>query len=484
MFREYQRLGSDSGSGSRIRTISGASRDSELLGRANGEIVENAPSEEMAPSTVIELCVDEPSSLSTHAENEGKDGEEVQNKGGDERDGGRDHASVAVSNILLRAEEEEKQEEERQAQQQDNQAGSQGGEKDIASCDNHVTAATEGNDGDTVPKEKPTVPVEGVEGGDAEKSEEAGAEREAAEAPESTKEDAKTEGTNDVKQTAGEDDTHKESGPTEEDRVQNQDPDSSETAKESTVVLSREDSAEQGNSEVSNYQETSTAGASILNEDLVDVSSVSDAVKVSDDSMEESSFVSASAPAGEDDEDGDDEDEDGAQSKVAESATSQSDGPPESGPTDERKEMKEGSEKSGDQKGEEKAMVENKEAHPATGTTQDPVVDPVTSEITAEAVSAEPVTSEEPTAEPVTSGGTTTDPQTSKEEKGDASTANTEEGEGSDSQRPAAEPGKEQAEGTTAKTKEIKIARLDVSSVATDTERLELKEASTSVWQD
>lgn len=502
MFREYQRLGSDSGSGSRIRTISGASRDSELLGRANGEILESAPGEEMAPSTVIELCVDEPSSVATRAESEGGDGERVSDKGkDDETEEGRGHAAVAVSNILLRAEEEEKQEEERRAQQQDNQAGSQceAEAPDEAPCDNHVDAAMEGNDAEPEPKEKPTVPGEGAEGGDPQKSEETGAEGKAAEASESLKEEAKVEGTNDVKQPAGEGDVPKEGELTEENRDQHKDPESGEPAKESGVVLSREDSAEQGNSEVSNYQETSTAGASILNEDLVDVSSVSDAVRASDDSMEESSFVSASAPTGEDDEDGDDEDEDAAQRKVAESASGQPDGSAESSPTEGQEEVKEGSEKSADQEGEEKAMVDSKEAQPATGTTKEPVVDPIPSEeptaepvvseeptdpVTSGGTTAEPVASEEPTADPVASGGSTAEAQTSKEEKGDPSPAKNEEGEASDSQKPAAAPGKEQAQGTAAKTKEIKIARLDVSSVATDTERLELKEASTSVWQD
>uniref|UniRef100_A0AAR2L7Z8 LPS-responsive vesicle trafficking, beach and anchor containing n=1 Tax=Pygocentrus nattereri TaxID=42514 RepID=A0AAR2L7Z8_PYGNA len=55
--------------------------------------------------------------------------------------------------------------------------------------------------------------------------------------------------------------------------------------------------------------ETSTAGVSaVYNEDLVDVSSSSEVVKASDDSMEESSYVSAVATPGEED-DGDDEDE-------------------------------------------------------------------------------------------------------------------------------------------------------------------------------
>ncbi|KAG5286169.1 hypothetical protein AALO_G00011740 [Alosa alosa] len=518
MFREYQRLGPEGGSGAQIRTVSGASRDSELLSHANGEVTESPLNEEMAPSTMIELRVDEqPSSLPTHAKDEGRDEEKVKNKGREEgRDEERSHTSVAVSNILLRAEEEEKQEDERRAQQQDNQAsgaqeaqqqdnhasGAQeesqhdaeaphGHEHNMKTSDNHVTAAKECRDGETEPKEKPAVPAEGAESGDVEKSEEAGMES-SAEVCEGKTEDAKVEGTNDVKQTAGEGDAQKEPEVTEVKRDQNEDPDSREMIKESAAVLSREDSVEQGNSEVSNYNETSTAGASIFSEDLVDVSSVSDAVKASDDRMEESSFVSASATAGDDDGEGDDEDEAAVQNKTAKSDTGEPDVQAESAPINEKEAIKESSERCADQGEVEKELVDSKEAQPSTVTTEEPVAseEPTAEPVTSEEPTAEPVTSEEPTAEPVTSEdptaeqatleGATAEPAISEGEKGQTSTAKTEEGEGGDSQKPAAEPGKEQAQGIAAKTKEIKIARLDVSSVATDTERLELKEATTS----
>ncbi|XP_031416111.1 lipopolysaccharide-responsive and beige-like anchor protein isoform X3 [Clupea harengus] len=594
MFQEYQRLGSDGGSETGIRTVSGASRESELLSHSNGEL-DPLEQEEIAPSTVIELCVDEPPpSLPTPAKNMGRDGEKAKNKGGEgEKDEDRSLASVAVSNILLRAEEEEKQEEEEhRAQQQDNQASAkqareeerqgeaeapdeQVNENNTGTSANHVPAAMEEEcrDGETEPKEEhETGPEERAESGDGKKAEEVGIERETAEAFEGSTEETKVEGTNDVKQTEGEGDVQKEPGVAEENRSQNEDPDSRETDKDTTIGLLREDSAEQGNSEVSNYHETSTAGASGFSEDLEDVSSVSDALKASDD---ESSFVSASANAGDDDGDRDDENEDEVQNKATESDTRPPGAQAEGVSTNENEEMKESNERSIDQErvdkeaqpttvntegpnttpvtsegpseeplepegpttgpvasegpstepgtsegpGAESELVKSEGSTAEPVTSEGPTAEPVTSErptaepVTSEGPNAEPVTSEGPTAEPVTSEGPTAEPVTSERptaepvtsegpnaepvtsegptaepvtsegligEKDQTSTASTGEGSSGDAQKPAAEPVKEQADSTAAKTKEIKIARLDVSSVATDTERLELKETTTS----
>ncbi|XP_035386156.1 lipopolysaccharide-responsive and beige-like anchor protein isoform X3 [Electrophorus electricus] len=92
-FREYQRAGSDSGSGTRIRTVSGASRDSEHQTRANGEIPAEHPG--AASSTVIELQVD------------GRCSGQLSPTEVEEQE-----RAVSVSNILARAEEEETKEEE------------------------------------------------------------------------------------------------------------------------------------------------------------------------------------------------------------------------------------------------------------------------------------------------------------------------------------------------------------------------------------
>ncbi|XP_065110775.1 lipopolysaccharide-responsive and beige-like anchor protein [Paramisgurnus dabryanus] len=82
MFRDYQRMGSSEGSEFRIRTISGASQDSELHVSANGEL----HAEETAPSTVIELHVEE------QVADRPADGEERRDQ-------------VVMSNILAREEE-------------------------------------------------------------------------------------------------------------------------------------------------------------------------------------------------------------------------------------------------------------------------------------------------------------------------------------------------------------------------------------------
>lgn len=82
MFREYQRMGSE-GSDTKIRTISGVSQDSELHVSANGELHE----EETAPSTVIELRVEE------QVADRPTDSEERHSQ-----------VSVPVSNILAREE--------------------------------------------------------------------------------------------------------------------------------------------------------------------------------------------------------------------------------------------------------------------------------------------------------------------------------------------------------------------------------------------
>ncbi|KAL2098285.1 hypothetical protein ACEWY4_007492 [Coilia grayii] len=502
MFREYQRLGSDPGSGTEIRTVSGASQDAELLNHASGEMMEPPVQEETAPSTVIELCVDDgPPSLPNRAEKEERDWKKAKNETSEgEENEERSHTSVAVSNIILRAEEEEKEEGEcidqqqdyhtceNQARQEESQceASTSDGEvlkNDTGAPDNHETASTEL---ELKPKKQADAgPEVGTESGDVQKAEEVGEEGETAKACESKIEGAKVEDTNDVKWTAGEGDVQKESEVDEEKRSQNEDSDSREMIKETTTDQMSEDSVEQGGSEVCNYNETSTAGASIINEDLVDVSSVSDAVKASDDSMEESSFVSASATMG----DGDKEHEDEEQSRATQSDARQPDTQTDSAIMNDKDGVTENNDRSIEYEGVWKDLVDTKEALPTRVSTEGPELETVTSEgpmaesMKLEEPKVEPVKSEESTAEPVTLEEPTAETVTSEEhslEKGQACAEATEEGNSSDAQKAAAESGKEQVEGTAAKTKEVKIARLDVSSVATDTERLELKEATSS----
>ena len=89
-------MGSEGESGTRIRTISEASRDSELQTGTNGELPV-----ESAPSTVIELNVEEQPIPKEIEESD------------------RLQASITVSNILARAEEEDAKEEEQKRKEEE-----------------------------------------------------------------------------------------------------------------------------------------------------------------------------------------------------------------------------------------------------------------------------------------------------------------------------------------------------------------------------
>eukprot|EP00063_Salmo_salar_P075600 XP_014050435.1 PREDICTED: lipopolysaccharide-responsive and beige-like anchor protein [Salmo salar] len=114
MFRQYQRLGSE-GDVAGIRTISGASRDSEILGQVR---TNRDQGEETAPSTVIELTID-PEGVSQNQESPNTTPPSATSTASastpspPEREGDRSQrgqAPITVSNMLARAEEEEKEE--------------------------------------------------------------------------------------------------------------------------------------------------------------------------------------------------------------------------------------------------------------------------------------------------------------------------------------------------------------------------------------
>uniref|UniRef100_A0A673MRQ6 Neurobeachin n=1 Tax=Sinocyclocheilus rhinocerous TaxID=307959 RepID=A0A673MRQ6_9TELE len=181
-------------------------------------------------------------------------------------------------------------------------------------------------------------------------------------------------------------------------------------------------------SEASANQETSKTGASITNEDSTDVSSVSNLVKVSDDSTEESSFVS--------------------------------------------KEKKLETKK--DEKPLQNEKVEETKAEPApmveVDLNQSTSIDET--KLHTETIAGHGAVEAEQTPEVLP-------PDLSK-----VSTAEVSPCTESISQDPGTNQDTLKAAGTetsATKTKEIKIARLDVSSVASDTERLELKDNSTTV---
>uniref|UniRef100_A0A8C2JCL6 LPS-responsive vesicle trafficking, beach and anchor containing n=1 Tax=Cyprinus carpio TaxID=7962 RepID=A0A8C2JCL6_CYPCA len=199
-------------------------------------------------------------------------------------------------------------------------------------------------------------------------------------------------------------------------------------------------------SEASANQETSKTGASIMNEDSTDVSSVSNFVKVSDDSTEESSFVSATA--GETDDNGAEKQDDGKE-KEKKPETKKDEKPLQNEKVEETKDepppMVEVDLNQSASIDEPKLHTETTAGHGAVETEQTPEVLLTDSSKVSMAVAS-------PCTESISQ-----DPGTNQDTLKAAGT-----------------------ETSATKTKEIKIARLDVSSVASDTERLELKDTSTT----
>uniref|UniRef100_A0A8C2PPN5 LPS responsive beige-like anchor protein n=1 Tax=Cyprinus carpio TaxID=7962 RepID=A0A8C2PPN5_CYPCA len=337
MFVEYQRMGSEGGSESRIRTISGTSHDSQFLASANGEL--NA--EETAPSTVIELRVEEKTSASPQKEDEG----------------GQDTTKEP------------------------------GKDKEVKSLeDSHKTEAN--IDGELERVEADITVTE-------------------SKADLSVSDDA--DSTQTVKQYSEADEDEGKTS-TAETELNVQDEDEEKGPGDSSLEAVKE------TSEASSHQETSTA--SVMNEDSTDVSSVSNFVKVSDDSTEESSFVSATA--GETDDNGSEKEDDGKE-KESKLETDKDVNPPQNEKVEETEDAS-------------AAMVEV-DLNQSTSTDETKLH-----------------TETSPSTESISQ-----DPGTNQDTLKTAG-----------------------SETLATKTKEIKIARLDVSSVASDTERLELKDASTT----
>uniref|UniRef100_A0A669BYI8 Neurobeachin n=1 Tax=Oreochromis niloticus TaxID=8128 RepID=A0A669BYI8_ORENI len=213
-------------------------------------------------------------------------------------------------------------------------------------------------------------------------------------------------------------------------------------------------------------------GASVLNEDLVDVSSVSDQVHPSDadDSQEESSYASAATgeEGGEVKKD-EDEQKDGGEelelnkeeekvetqeSEVKQAPCVESQTPPAEIP-----------EKSVTEAPKEKAGDEQSSSIAETTTTSQQPSDTTPPSTVQEVTAASDSTADVQPSE--TSGATGEETPSSAADSSTTTTSTS-----SDTQKGAE---------SVSKTKEIKIARLDVSNVALDTERLELKETSATV---
>lgn len=380
MFRQYQHQQS---AGS-VRTISGVSQSMEQMESVNG-----SPTEESAPSTVIELTVDSPSSP-TSASSPTEPSDEAE------------PASITVSNILEGAGEEEQkldeeadltvmQEKEKQSKEVDKEQPEISTEESrnpqTLVCDREVTDDSSA--------------VEMAEDSTTEVS---------------VKEDKAGSGASNAEEAS------MNEGDTEE-----------------PVVSEQEVRSEIPPEAASCLENSVLGGASVFNEDLVDVSSVSDQVQPSDadDSQEESSYISG--PAGQEEE----------AVKEGEIQHEQ----------DECEEMKGEKQENGTEGKTEETETPPVE-HDVTETPKDD--DNLEQSSTITPTTPADRTSETTTHQPPPTSASTSDKQRSEA----AATA----------EEPTTSEHGNAAASSSGKTKEIKIARLDVSNVASDTERLELKE--------
>ncbi|XP_035021700.2 lipopolysaccharide-responsive and beige-like anchor protein isoform X3 [Hippoglossus stenolepis] len=441
MFRQYQHqesLGS-------VRTISGVSQSSENMEGVNG-----SPAEETAPNTVIELRVDELSQKSPESASSSTITSSPQETADE-----RGQASITVSNILARPEEKE-------------QKSAEGPPRD--------------NSGDGIETDATATPTTAAE----EQSEETNKQEAATETspdedadhlqtsagdPSETLDTKAAEVTRDSATTPASDDAQT---PTDGEKCESEhnEGESSNSATEPPVVSEEEEvKADQATPQTAACQESS-------NEDQVDVSSVGDQIQPSDvdDSQEETSYASAAAEEGEAlkeedahaDDEGNKSDQEGKEVKTE----------------DEREETLKVSEdeKPVESETEGKPNLEN--PTPPVETPEQNVTEPPKEKVEDE--QSETTTSDQqpsdttlpPTAQEGAEQSDPASPSQPSETSGGEETASSAPESSSSIAAAAASSDTQKSTDTVSKTKEIKIARLDVSNVALDTERLELKETS------
>uniref|UniRef100_A0A672GI08 Neurobeachin n=1 Tax=Salarias fasciatus TaxID=181472 RepID=A0A672GI08_SALFA len=253
MFRQYQHQES-TGSQSTIRTVSGVSQSSETL-----ECVNGSPAEEAAPSTVIELTVDELSqkppetaSTSTSAPQEASDE--------------RGQAAITVSNILSRAEEEEDKAAEESSVGKDTEA--------------NVTQKSDSEEQNEDVKQKAEDTLTD-KSNDEVKEPLDGQPQTADTKVEEVDKDSTTSASNDS-QIPGTDEEKSESEHNKGESSISMTDDSLNEA-DLSAISEVESKRNQMSPETATFLENSmVGGASMFNEDLVDVSSVSDQVHPSD----------------------------------------------------------------------------------------------------------------------------------------------------------------------------------------------------------
>ncbi|XP_051994075.1 lipopolysaccharide-responsive and beige-like anchor protein isoform X2 [Xyrauchen texanus] len=416
MFHEYQRMGSEGGSETRIRSISGVSRDSELLADANGEL----QTEEIAPSTVIEL----------HVEDQGSD------QLGDSEES-RTQVPVTVSNIMAR--EEEERITDRAAASLEPHVGVEGEEDSTKEPGKDNEMRNVEHTRAKIDEEHETI---GVESGMMKAERDYG--KDVGEDKEKKDGDAlQTYVTNDanIAQTAMDTKVETEAVKiSEETDGKTSDPETDQNSQvedQEKEVLS---SATEASSEISGQQKT-IVEASVTNEEHTDVSTVSNSVKVNDDSVEESSAVSTSARDGE-------KDNGSAENEIE---GKKSENTPE---TNQDRRV-------------EKDLSKAEKSTDASA----PMVEV---DLNTEGQIAEPGATVSQPSEAEKTGESTGRPTEAAEVSPSVEAISQNAGTNQDTLKATG------TESSAIKTKEIKIARLDVSSVASDTERLELKETSTT----
>ncbi|KAK9540554.1 hypothetical protein VZT92_002998 [Zoarces viviparus] len=438
MFRQYQSQES-AGSLSTLRTISGVSQSSETMDCVNGP-----PAEETAPSTVIELTVDKLSQKSPDSTSRSSVTSSQL-----EAAGGRRQASVTMSNILAGAEEEE--EEEQKLVQESSKTGS--------GDDGKETEATVTQKDDTEEQSEETNKQEPVT--------EASTDKNTDDIQTPVNNQAETKAMEEVRDSVSDeppvpdDEKPEASNSMTEDSL-------NEADVEPPVVSGQEDKADQSSPEAAACLENSElGGASVFNEDLVDMSSVSDQILTSDadDSKGESSY--ASAATGEEGEVGQKEDD-----KHEEGEDKKDD--------QEGHEMKMDVEKEKGEVGtQESENEEKRDSQTPPAETPEQSVTESAKEKQSSSADQQPSDTTAPSAgQEVAVASDSTSPSQPSE-----TTDTTEQGALSapaDGTPVASISDTQKSANSVSKTKEIKIARLDVSNVALDTERLELKETSTT----
>ncbi|XP_029365340.1 lipopolysaccharide-responsive and beige-like anchor protein [Echeneis naucrates] len=447
MFRQYQQQESAAPL-SKIRTISGVSRSSETTECVNGH-----PADEAAPSTVIELSVDEqsqkPSGSLSSSTITPSPLETVDERG---------QTSITVANILARPEEEEQR-----LFQGPSKDGSKDGSSNGKETEDTVKQKTH-TEGQT-DKQEASTDNDNLQVNASNPAETADTK------PEQVVTDSATTFASDDTQTPTDDENcERECNKDESSTCMTKD---SLNEADTEAASEQEGKTDQTSPETAAYLENSVlGGASGFNEDLVDVSSVSDQIHPSDadDSQEESSYASAAGEEGEVLKKEEDKHEDDEGNKND-----------QEGQEEERDEKQEVSrhEKTRESETEEK-QVSNLEGQTAPTETPEQNV----TEVPKEKVKDEqPPTVETTTSEQQSSDSTL--PSTAQEDAAaSAATSSSQPSEASGTSgeetlpTTASSSDTQKSADSASKTKEIKIARLDVSNVALDTERLELKETS------